>query len=221
MGQVESSIRFAMMLAAVGGFLDAYSYINASVFAGAQTGNLVLLTIHLAAREWREALGSLIPIVAFAVGSSVGGSLGLETVQRVIPSPAQAALLLEIALLALAGVPPIAGPAIPMTVLLSMAAGVQMAVFTRVQDWSFSTTVTTSNITKWMSSIVAMIEGRDDSAASRAAAFTGIILAFAVGGIAAAVAISRIGARAILLAACVLLLALAWLAIANRDGEDR
>jgi uncharacterized membrane protein YoaK (UPF0700 family) len=108
-----------------------------------------------------------------------------------------------------------------MTIVLAFVAGLQMAVFSTVYGWSFSTTVTTSNITKWMSSIVAMIEGRDDSAARDAAAFTGIILAFAVGGIAAAVAISRVGTSAILIAACILLLALAWLVIADRTGDER
>jgi uncharacterized membrane protein YoaK (UPF0700 family) len=210
-----------VLLVAVGGFLDAYSYVNANVFAGAQTGNLVQLTIHLAERDWQEALGSLVPIVAFAIGSSVGGSFDLESVQRVIRNPARAALLLEIALLALVAAPRVGGSGIPMTIVLAFVAGLQMAVFSTVYDWSFSTTVTTSNITKWMSSIVAMIEGRDDSAARDAAAFTGIILAFAVGGIAAAVAISRVGTSAILIAACILLLALAWLVIADRTGDER
>ena len=217
MSRIQTSVGFAMILAAVGGFLDAYSYIHAGVFAGAQTGNVVLLAVHLAKQEWQDTLRSVVPITSFALGSSVGGSLGLETVKHYIRSPAKAALVLEVMLLTLVGVPPVASSHVPTTVLLSFVAGVQMAVFTKVSDWSFSTTVTTSNITKWMSSLVETVGGHDDSARSQAAAFTGIVLSFVAGGTAAGFLVPRLHTLAIIVAGALLLIALTWLVIADCD----
>ena len=44
--QISETLHLGMLLAAVGGFLDAYTYLSrGKVFANAQTGNLVLLGI--------------------------------------------------------------------------------------------------------------------------------------------------------------------------------
>ena len=47
--QPADSLRMGGLLAAIGGFLDSYTYIaRGGVFANAQTGNLVLLGLRLA-----------------------------------------------------------------------------------------------------------------------------------------------------------------------------
>ena len=56
------SVRLGVLLAAVGGFLDAYTYVTrGGVFAGAQTGNVVLLGVDVAGGRWVEALVFLPP----------------------------------------------------------------------------------------------------------------------------------------------------------------
>ena len=50
--QMSDSYLIAMLLAIVGGFLDAYTYVaRGGVFANAQTGNIVLFGLHLAEKE--------------------------------------------------------------------------------------------------------------------------------------------------------------------------
>ena len=57
------------ILAVIGGYLDAYTYIaRGQVFANAQTGNVVLLGLRAADGEWARALMYLMPIIAFALG---------------------------------------------------------------------------------------------------------------------------------------------------------
>lgn len=54
------------LLAVIGGFLDAYTYLTRGrVFANAQTGNLVLLAMNLAGGQFQKAQYYLIPILAF------------------------------------------------------------------------------------------------------------------------------------------------------------
>ena len=47
--QMSESLPVGLLLALAGGILDSYTYLNrGQVFATAETGNLVLLGIHLA-----------------------------------------------------------------------------------------------------------------------------------------------------------------------------
>ena len=67
--RVSESIRLGTLLTFVGGFLDAYSYLTrGGVFANAETGNIVLMGIHLAQGQWRQAIFYLFPIACFALG---------------------------------------------------------------------------------------------------------------------------------------------------------
>ena len=67
--QMSESFLIGVLLAIVGGFLDAYTYmIRDGVFANAQTGNIVLLGIHLAEGKWLQACTYFIPILAFVLG---------------------------------------------------------------------------------------------------------------------------------------------------------
>lgn len=66
---VHQTLKVGMMLAVVGGFLDAYTYLlEGRVFANAQTGNIVLLFILLAEGKWEKSLYYLAPILSYFVG---------------------------------------------------------------------------------------------------------------------------------------------------------
>ena len=50
---VSESLMVGLLLALAGGMLDAYSFINrGEVFATAETGNIVRLSIYLSMGEW-------------------------------------------------------------------------------------------------------------------------------------------------------------------------
>ena len=66
---MSESILLRILLATAGGFFDAYTYVcRGEVFANAQTGNIVLLGIHLANFDFMQAVRYLIPILAFSLG---------------------------------------------------------------------------------------------------------------------------------------------------------
>ncbi len=67
--QMSENLILGMILAVCGGFLDAYTYImRGGVFANAQTGNIVLLGISIANRDFLKAVYYVFPILAFAIG---------------------------------------------------------------------------------------------------------------------------------------------------------
>lgn len=67
--QMSESIELGIVLAASGGFMDAYSYIMRDrVFANAQTGNMLLLGVSISERNWPEVVRYLFPVLAFAAG---------------------------------------------------------------------------------------------------------------------------------------------------------
>lgn len=57
-------LEVGLCLCFIGGFLDAYTYVSrGGVFANAQTGNIILLILGLAAGEGGAALRYLVPIM--------------------------------------------------------------------------------------------------------------------------------------------------------------
>ena len=67
--QVSETHLLGLLLAVVGGFLDAYTYLcRGRVFANAQTGNIVLLGVNLTEQNWNRTFYYLMPIFAFVLG---------------------------------------------------------------------------------------------------------------------------------------------------------
>ena len=65
-GQASESLRLGLLLAVVGGFLEAYTFLSrGGVFANCETGNLVLLGLYLAQGQMVRAMTYLPPILAF------------------------------------------------------------------------------------------------------------------------------------------------------------
>ena len=66
--QMSESFITAAFLSISGGLQDAYTYIfRGKVFANAQTGNMLLLGIHLSQKEWGVAAHYFFPVIAFAI----------------------------------------------------------------------------------------------------------------------------------------------------------
>src|SRR5580698_27876 len=64
-----SALSEAMLLAATGGLLDAFVYLNhGHIFANAMTGNVIFLGIAFLGRDWAEVPAHIVPLVAFFAG---------------------------------------------------------------------------------------------------------------------------------------------------------
>ena len=66
---VHEQLIFCLLLTAVGGFFDAYTFVNCDgIFANAQTGNLIFVGIDLIEGNFSEVLHYSIPILSFVMG---------------------------------------------------------------------------------------------------------------------------------------------------------
>jgi uncharacterized membrane protein YoaK (UPF0700 family) len=61
-----------LILALIGGFADAGSYVMVGSFTGHVTGNTVLAMIALAEAHWTQALSSGLAVLAFMAGTTIG-----------------------------------------------------------------------------------------------------------------------------------------------------
>jgi hypothetical protein len=85
-----------MLLAGVGGFLDAYTFVGrGGVFANAQTGNIVLLAVAAGERQWPTALLHVPPILAFMLGVAVAETLARPAARRIVRRPARSSHSLQ------------------------------------------------------------------------------------------------------------------------------
>ncbi len=128
-----------------GGFLEAYTYLlKGGVFANAQTGNLALLGLALAQRDWMQAVDCIIPVIAYIIGiwltlhmpKHLRKGLRWETIF----------VLLEILVLFLVGCLPASVPFAASTVAVSFVCAMQYNTFTKAHDIPMATTFCTNNL---------------------------------------------------------------------------
>ena len=83
------------LLAFLGGYADAVSYLLTAVFAGHLTGNLVLCMIHLAQSAWRASAANALAIGAFLLGTAGAEWLTADAPPTLRARPLPAQLLVE------------------------------------------------------------------------------------------------------------------------------
>ena len=153
----DNAIWQACLLAMVGGFSDAVGFLTFGAFAGAMTGNTVLLGIALASAKFVQAAQSAGIIAAFLVGVAVSAVL------RHYLSIA-ALLVLEVAVIVVAALLDPLGAAL----VLALAMGLQNAAMTHFAGTSINTVVLTDNLQKFILALVR--RDRATAAADHAAA---------------------------------------------------
>ena len=139
----DNTVWQACLLAIVGGFADAVGFLIFNAFAGAMTGNTVLLGIALAAGEWTGAVQSAVIIAAFLVG--VAASAWLRRWLSLA-----AILVIEMTAIAVAALvtPMVAAP------VLAFVMGLQNAAMTHFAGTTLNTVFLTGNLQKLVQSLL-------------------------------------------------------------------
>lgn len=171
-----------MLLAGVGGFLDAYTFVGYNgVFATAQTGNIVLLGVDAQAGHWQEALLHIPPIVAFMLGVALAQMLAQPTVRRIVRRPTRWVLIAEIVVLAAVGAVPGQIPSRVVPGAIAFVAAVQVSTFRSLDGVEYSSSFTTSNLRALTVNLFTWRTGHDPASRHRAALLASVVAAFAVG----------------------------------------
>lgn len=205
----SNSVSLGIILAMVGGFLDAYTFISRDgVFANAQTGNIVLLGVHLALGEWQQMILYIPPIVAFILGVFISEVSKIFKRKSWITSSRRFVLLIECIVLVIVGLLPATIHNSVVTILIAFASSLQIATFNKIDKWNYNSTVTTGNLrTASKAAYAAWIE-HNEEAKKQFKSFAIVIFSFFLGGAIGTYLTVHIGNPSIWIAVIFLIVAL-------------
>jgi uncharacterized membrane protein YoaK (UPF0700 family) len=137
----DEALQIAGLLAFIGGFLEAYTWIVHHVFANAQSANLVFLWVYMTSGDWETAVRYIPPLLAFVVGVILACWLRRAAPQRLT----RISTISEIVFLFIVAIVHNRLPEVAGTLGLSMVAAFQIVSFPRVEGWSYNSVMVTSN----------------------------------------------------------------------------
>lgn len=203
--QMSDSFRIGAILAVVGGFLDAYTYLErGQVFANAQTGNIVLLGVHLSEGDLKKAFLYLVPILSFVAGVFVDEWIKLRLDGKMALHWRQTVLLIEILALVLVIFLPLGKADALANALVSFICAMQVQSFRKFHGMPYATTMCTGNLRSGTDHLVKYFQTKDPSRKEKSLHYYSIILFFILGAAVGAVS-SKFWSSASLLICCVLL----------------
>lgn len=205
--QISEAFILSVFLAFSGGLQDAYTYtVRGNVFANAQTGNVVLMSVLLMRGDWLQGLQYLCPLLSFSGGVFVTDRIQSRFKNSKKLHWRQGVLLIEVALLFAVGFIP-QGYNMAANVLVSFSCAMQLHAFRKVSGNPYASTMCIGNLRSGTSALSAWLSGHDPKDARRAGCYFGIILVFAIGaGIGGNLAL-RCGMRVIWISDIFLLIA--------------
>ena len=188
----------AVILALVGGFLDAYSYIcRGQVFANAETGNIVLMGVELAQMNFSGAIHYALPIIAFAIGVYICEMIRDRYGEERMVHWRQRIVILEIASVVLVGFLPLEAKwNHGANILISFVCALQVEAFRKVHGVNFASTMCTGNLRSATERIFKYRKTGDMKMITESRRYYVIIGAFVVGASIGGVLTMAIGAKA-------------------------
>ena len=219
--QMSESIRVAIPLALAGGVMDAYSYlVRDHVFANAQTGNMLLFGIHLAAGRWIECLHYGVPVACFAAGIALCHSIKIFAKEEHLHWR-QLALVVEAAFLVIVSLIP-EGHSLWANGLTSFACGIQVQAFRKFHGRPLATTMCIGNLRSGTQALVSWVNSHDEESLHGGALSYFVIVCFVVGAVIGNWFKPLLGTRMILLSAGLLAVAFCVMFFdrCGREAED-
>ena len=203
-GQMSESMLTAAFVVLSGGLQDAYTYLcRGQVFANAQTGNIVLMSVHAFAGEWGEALRYLVPLCAFALGIFAAEFIRLKLKEMQWLHWRQLVVLFEILLLFVVGFLPQELNLLANSIV-SFSCAMQVQAFRKVNGYAFASTMCIGNMRSGTEALCAYFHTREPEALRNAMTYFGVIGLFAAGAGLGALVTRLLGIRGIW-ASCLLL----------------
>jgi uncharacterized membrane protein YoaK (UPF0700 family) len=213
-------LTFGIILAAVGGYLDAYTFVgHGGVFANAQTGNVVLFAVFASDGHWHDAWLRVPAVAAFAVGIIVAEEMGRPALRAKLRRPTRVVLAIEIGLLAILAALGSATADLVYTVTISFVAALQFATFRVLADTPYTSVLATGNLRSMIASAIQWRTEGDRPAGRRALRLGSTVAAFVLGAAGGAAYTRHSGAVAIWVASAALAVVLVGLIVETRQVE--
>lgn len=181
----HETLKIGALLAFTAGTLDAYTYlIHGEVFAGLQTGNIILLGIQLFHSGFNEVLHYLIPIFSFMLGVILTRIFQQRFSEHHDEHLRPIYILTtEIVLIILTA---ILSPYLPdrfANVLISITAAMQLQEFRKLKSGPFTSLMMTGNLRTLAESAYDGISQKNQRALEKAADTFTIIVSFVFGAV--------------------------------------
>lgn len=179
--QMSESFLTAAILSMSGGLQDVYTYVSrGEVFANAQTGNIVLFSQNVFARNWELTIRYLVPVLFFAFGVAVATWIRqfFQNAQRL--HWRQIILLIEIVLLFLVGFMTEEQNLIA-NALVSFSCAMQVQSFRKVASYAFASTMCIGNLRSGMEALCSYQQNHNEQMLYKSFHYFGIIFLFALG----------------------------------------
>jgi len=179
--EISQSMLMLVLIIISGGLQDAYSYFcRDGVFANAQTGNIVFLSVNIVNGDWNGVVKYLVPVTFFALGAILAKTLFFVFENKKSLFWKQAVLLAEtVALLAVAFIPQSLNPLA--NALVSFSCAMQVLAFDQIYGNDFSSTMCIGNMRSGTEALCAYFRVRDGEILVKALTYFGVIAVFAVG----------------------------------------
>ena len=214
---ILESIELGILLALSGGFMDAYSYIGrGGVFANAQTGNMLLLGVHLSEGDIPDAIRYLCPVLAFTFG------IALSDIVRNLGKGGhlhwrQISVVTEAIILAIVSFFPQSHNLLANS-LTSLACGIQVETFRKIHGNGIATTMCIGNLRSGTQNIYTFFQTKKRDSLEKGLLYYGIILCFICGAIIGNQCIKYLHERAILVSSALLLLSFIMMFITRDEA---
>lgn len=181
--QVTEKLGFGMMLALMGGFMDVYSYtLRGNVFATGQTGNLVLVAVDFAEKDYMGMLHAAVPIVSFWLGIFIAWHMFYSQCKEKPLLWKRWILVAEIFILFITGLIPCSYPDIIANSLVSFAASIQYCAFRKFgEDQNYASVFCTGNMRSCAENYYKGILRKDKQSLKKALRYSYILISFAAG----------------------------------------
>lgn len=179
--QKSESFRLSALLSFSGGLQDAYTYnVRGSVFANAQTGNVVLMSQNFMMGQWSKGLHYLLPLISFAAGVFLAERIESRFKRNPKIHWRQIVLFVEIVMLMIVGFLPGALNVFA-NMLVSFACAMQVQTFRKVHGYGYASTMCIGNLRSGTESLSKFMRTKEKAALFKSLHFFGIIVIFAIG----------------------------------------
>ena len=176
------SLRLGIILALVGGFLDAYTYIGEGhVFANAQTGNIVLIAVSLSKGDLYRAIISFLPVIAFVLGVFLSEYVRRNITTGLLGGWEVRILITEGIILFIIGFLPKDFSSVIVTICIAFVSSIQISSFKKLVNSPFSTTMCTGNLRSATEALFSYLVNGDKNNRDKSIRYFIIILFFIIG----------------------------------------
>lgn len=220
--QVSESFFVGLLLAVTGGYLDVYTYVSrGGVFANAQTGNIVLLAIHIAQKNYGKMITYLLPILAFMMGVIITEFVKLKFRYSTKIHWRQIVIALEIlVLLAVSFVPTGIYNGV-VNIAVSFVCSMQVESFRAFGGGKkYATTMCTGNLRTATENLFYSGVHKDRKVRNNSIQYYGIIAAFIFGAVISTLLTTRFGEKSIFFACTLLFVVFIMMFIQVEEEEQ-